>query len=337
MRLPNGYGSCFKMPGNRRKPYIVQVPVNGNRITLGYYATKQEGLQALAAYNENPYDLSMSKLTFAELYQRWYAETFNETSSPSTVKVYAAAYKRCALLYQTKMSDLRPHHMQQAIDDCPNGYQSKKHIHILFNQLYKWCMMHDCLKKNYAEWLKINEKSTSAPRNPFTSEEIAFLWQSVDKNPYVPLVLMMIYCGARISELLNLKKEDVHLDERWFQIQASKTPAGVRVVPIAEKVYPFWEAFMNRSRCEYAICTTEGMRLTYENFNRRYWKPLMLELNLKHTPHEARHTFVSQMVMKNANPIILRKIVGHTSIMSLTEKVYTHIELKELINEVNKL
>ena len=34
--------------------------------TLGYYETKQKAFQALAAYNENPYDLDADKITFAE-------------------------------------------------------------------------------------------------------------------------------------------------------------------------------------------------------------------------------------------------------------------------------
>lgn len=63
----------------------------------------------------------------------------------------------------------------------------------------------------------------------------------------------------------------------------------------------------------------------------------MENLGMKHTPHETRHTFISQAVMKNINQTIIKKIVGHKSIMNLTEAVYTHIEIKELLNAVNKI
>ncbi|MDI9519646.1 MAG: integrase [Bacillota bacterium] len=58
---------------------------------------------------------------------------------------------------------------------------------------------------------------------------------------------------------------------------------------------------------------------------------------MKHTIHETCHTFISQMVMRNANQTIIKKIVGHKSIMNLTEKVYTHIEISELLAAVNLL
>lgn len=58
---------------------------------------------------------------------------------------------------------------------------------------------------------------------------------------------------------------------------------------------------------------------------------------MNHTPHETRHTFISMAVMKNINQTIIKKIVGHKSIMNLTEEAYTHIEVKALLEAVNKL
>lgn len=63
----------------------------------------------------------------------------------------------------------------------------------------------------------------------------------------------------------------------------------------------------------------------------------MEELNLTHTIHETRHTFISKMVTANINMTMIKKIVGHKSIMNLTEKIYTHIEIKELLDAVNKI
>lgn len=342
MRNPNGYGTVYKLSGKRRKPWIVRKTIGwdpyGKQLyaTLGYYKTRQEGLIALAEYNDNPYDLQMSNLTFNDVYDKWSKEKYAEYNNRSTKRNYTAAYKHCSALYDMKMINIRSYHLQQVLDDYSAGsYESVKRIHILFNQLFKWCIQHDCIKKNYAEGLKVNVKQNSNKRTAFTEEEVQLLWDNISGNEYVAIVLILIYSGVRISELLNLKKEDVHLDEQWFEVQASKTDAGVRVVPIANKVLPFWRQFMELSNCEYAMCTIDGNRLTYENFKKRYWRPLMDNLNLNHTIHETRHTCISLLTMKNANPTIIKKIVGHKSIMSLTERVYTHIEIKELINTIN--
>ncbi|MGN0408676.1 MAG: hypothetical protein ACI4EJ_10470 [Bacteroides sp.] len=79
MKLPNGYGSVHKLSGaKRKKPWRVRItdgyvydPDKDRQIqkykTLGYYETKQQALQALASYNENPYDLDVDNITFREL------------------------------------------------------------------------------------------------------------------------------------------------------------------------------------------------------------------------------------------------------------------------------
>ena len=133
-------------------------------------------------------------------------------------------------------------------------------------------------------------KLSGKRRKPFSQKEIEQLWLSVDSNDYIKLVLILIYSGVRISELLNLKKEDVHLDEQWFDVKQSKTDSGVRVVPIADKVLPFWQEFMQRSKGEYAICTVSGQKLTYDNFKAKYWRPLMAAVeyeayNSRNTTH----------------------------------------------------
>lgn len=215
MRLPNGYGSVYKLSGRRRKPYIARKTIgwddDGRQIyaIIGYYATRPEALQALAAFNDNPYDLVMSKTTFADIYQRWFDETFSDDSNRSTRRNYEAAYKQCSALYDMKMADIRPHHMQQVLDSCPNGYESTKRIRILFNKLYRWCMKHDCIKRNYAEALEVNASSETKERKAFTSAELDRLWSLVGTNEYVSIVLMLIYSGVRISELLELKKERI--------------------------------------------------------------------------------------------------------------------------------
>ena len=76
-------------------------------------------------------------------------------------------------------------------------------------------------------------------RNKFTNEQIARLWELAE-DPYYQIVLMLIYNGCRISEFLDLKKENVHLEEQYFDVIASKTENGLRKVPIADKVLPFY-------------------------------------------------------------------------------------------------
>lgn len=43
MRLPNGYGTCYRLPGNRRRPFVVKKTVDGRQKILGYFDTFEHG------------------------------------------------------------------------------------------------------------------------------------------------------------------------------------------------------------------------------------------------------------------------------------------------------
>lgn len=108
MKLPNGYGSVKILSGKRRRPWIVTKTIGWEidestgkakqkKNIIGYYATRQEGLQALADYNNNPYDIDAAKITFSEVYEKWSEQKFKEISD-SNIKGYRAAYKLCSSL-----------------------------------------------------------------------------------------------------------------------------------------------------------------------------------------------------------------------------------------------
>lgn len=103
MKMANGVGSVYKLSGNRRNPYIVRKTTGwdintetGKRkqlyVTIGYAPTRAKGLEMLMDYNKNPYDVEASKITFAEVYEKWSAEKF-PTISESNKKGYQASYK----------------------------------------------------------------------------------------------------------------------------------------------------------------------------------------------------------------------------------------------------
>lgn len=81
MKLPNGFGTVYKLSGNRRNPYVAKKtkgweidPKTGKSKQLytvvGYYPTRKEALTALAEFNANPYDVNAAKVTFEDVYER---------------------------------------------------------------------------------------------------------------------------------------------------------------------------------------------------------------------------------------------------------------------------
>ena len=95
----------------------------------------------------------------------------------------------------------------------------------------------------------------------------------------------------------------------------SKTAAGVRVVPICEKI---------RSLTPISSVPPST------TFN-RYFKDLLPD----HAPHDTRHTFISMMTDKGVDVRIIKAIVGHK--MPDVTAIYTHISLDAMLEAVNKI
>lgn len=206
--------------------------------------------------------------------------------------------------------------------------------------LYKYAVIHDIIPpdRNKVQYIDINKAGNpnAYNREPFSTSEIAKLWRCKDANEYYTVMLMLIYTGVRVSELLDLKKENVNLKERWFDVTESKTQAGIRKVPISKKVLPFFEHWYNKNDCEYLLSTPDGKRFEYRNYYDSYWKPLLLPLNMEHRPHDCRHTCVSLLTAVNVDERTIKRIVGHKG-QGVTQQVYTHFEIETLLEAIDKI
>ena len=261
MKLPNGYGSVVKLSGKRRKPYQVRKTTGWHydkekdrqvqdMITVGYAATRAEGLQMLAEYNNNPFDTKAAKMTFSDVYEEWSKRKY-ATVSESNVKGYTASYKACGTLYNKVFKDIRLVDLQNVIDTCGKNYPTLRKIKVLFNQLYDYALKNDICNKDYSSFVDVAQYKDRNPnkydRNKFEKDEIERIWEQKD-DKYYQIVLMLLYNGVRISELLDLKKEHVHLDEQYYDVISSKTE--------------------------------NGKHFTYRNYYDSYFQPLMEQLKI---------------------------------------------------------
>lgn len=346
MRNPSGYGGVTKLAGNRRRPYRVRITSGwtpeGKQIykTIGYYVKRSEALQALAEYNKNPYDLNECSITFAEIYDKWSSAKY-ATIAESNINGYKTCYNLCSDLYNMKFREIKLSHLQAVVDNSGKNYPTLIKVKVLFSQLFAYAMQNEIVDKDYSKFVDVEKykekKQTSEIHSVFSAEEIHELWNNA-ADQYIQVIIMMIYSGVRIRELLNLKKENVNLQERKINIVESKTAAGVRSVPIAEKTFKFFEYWYNKNDCAYLISSPNDKHFTYQTYIHKYWDDLLEKLNMgHHLPHDTRHTCISLLAAAGVNQTIIKIIVGHSGAMSLTEKVYTHFDFNVLIEAVDKI
>lgn len=335
MKNPNGFGSCIKLSGNRRKPW-------GARITIGYYEngnpkykfisyhkTKKEAFQALCEYSANPYEIK-KKMALQAVYDVWKASHEQEVKE-NTMYMYAYGWQILEPLYKTDINLIKLADVQKICDESGRTQPSLKWTKTALKQVYTYAYKHEiCDESKLRMCENINISKAGNPnkleRLPFTMDEISTLWRNKE-TPDIDILLILLYTGVRISELLNLANSDIHLEDRYFFIREGKTASAVREVPIAECLVPFVEKRLQKEKF---------IGKSYNNYLRQIFNPQMDSLNMKHHVHDTRHTFISLCTQQGADERILKKIVGHKA-HNVTENVYTHIDLESKLKIVNAL
>lgn len=336
MRLPNGYGGVVNLGKNRRRPFAVRITADwtaeGKAVYkyLSYHNTRKEALQALAEYNNNPYDLVNAQLTFAEVYQLWADRELVDVSNSKKLS-YTTAYKRCESLYKLKIKDIRAMHLQKILDNNSDmSISSLNNLRKLFSQVFKFAIKNDFINKDYSKFVTASSNTTKKEKHDFSEDEIAILWQHTDEF-YIKMLLILIYTGFRINELLSLRIENIDIDSRIMK-GGSKTKAGKdRLVPIHKRILPFIIE-LYKAKNEYLYCDEKG-KLKYQPVRNNIEK-ILSKLNMSHTPHECRHTTATLLDRYGANPVSIKKILGHST-NDITSSVYIHKSIDELIQAID--
>lgn len=346
MKLPNSYGSVYKLSGKRRNPWAARKTVGWKQIPekkksypiyqfVGYYPTRSEALQALASFNEDPYDLHMDTITFAEVYEKWSEIHYASIKNPNG---YKAAFNTCEPIHDMRFAEIKLDHLQAVVDESEKNTPTLKNLKNLWSLMWEYAVIHEIVPPDKRDMIKYVDISKAGNpnaynRKPFSKKAIKQLWNAQSSNEYLSVVLMLIYTGVRIGEFLDLEKKDIHLDERWFYVKESKTNAGIREVPIAEKIVPFFEHWLSKN-CDHLICTPDEEPFLYRNYYDSYWTPLMQQMNMTYTPHCTRHTCVSLLTEAGVDERIIQKIVGHKG-QNVTQIVYTHVDLPAKLEAIN--
>lgn len=342
MRLPNGYGSVYKLKGNRRRPWIARVTVGwtdkGKQLyrTVGYFATKKEGLEALAQYHKKP-GLS-NDMTFGEVYHQWKATTAYTKLAPKTQAGYEDAWVHLSVLEKMPIKEVRKSNLQAVVDDLVArgiGYATCHKVKVLAGIILKHALADDLVDQNYAAHVVLPEKTRSAKRT-FTDLEIRSITKLAEAGDiWAGTVLILIYTGMRISELTGLKKFNV--DMKQLVITGGiKTDAGKnRVVPIAPKIESYmryWYELPGERMIQ-----KDGQPVSSDYYRKFLYYPVLDRAGTRRlTPHEARHTFGTLLDRAGVNTKHIQELMGHSD-YSTTANIYTHPEIEELRKAVARL
>ena len=334
MRLPNGYGSIVKLSGNRRRPYMVRKTIGYNKDNrqiysiLGYYATQDDALIALAHYNQE--DVPVVGITLAKVYQAWFP-MHSKLVSQTTVESYQNSYNHLLPIMPMLIDKIKYRHIQNIIDKmlaAGLSYSSCKKVRSLVNMLYDYATVNEWCNKTYGHHLQLGKNNPVRPHHPFTTRQINSVWKCI--LPETDIVLLLLYTGMRSKELRMLQKKNVNRKQKYFDITESKTKAGIRIVPIHPRIQPIVDRLLQQDG-KYLL----GPELSYAQLATKFNK-VMAAIHAKHSTHDCRHTVATLLDAADANPNSVRMILGHAG-GDVTDSVYTHKSLPQLRRAIQLL
>lgn len=333
LRLPNKYGGVVFLGKRRRRPFAARITTGWTQDDkqiykyLGYFEKREDALACLADFYREPYNASARRTTVAEIYAEW-SEKHAQKVSRASMHSYNSAYKKIERLHNSPLTELRAAHIQSVIDTVP--YSTAKMIKLLVGVLFREAIKKEIVKTDISGLLDLPEKGEKKQKVPFTTDEINLLW-SKEGEKYADMLLILLYSGLRISELLEMETEKIDLSAR-IMVGGVKTTAGRnRQIPIHYKIAPIIERIKGD---KFLFQSPRGKAFHYSNEGYRINK-YMKSLNLNHTIHETRHTFISQCNRLDLNKITVKRIVGHATEKDITDDIYTHKNADDLLQAID--
>lgn len=267
-------------------------------------------------------------ITLRQLFNEW-LPIHSQSISRSAVNSYHIAFKHISNISDMSITDIHFQHLQNVIDSMHVkglSYSSCKKVRTVLNQLFNYAIIKDYPVTNYALHLNLGPNRPTIKRRVFTRQQINKLW-AIDTS-YSRMILILLYTGLRIGELLNLRKQDINRRSSYLIVRHAKTKAGEgRIIPLHHRITPLIEQVYNDT-------DVHLFTISYTTF-RKHFQDIMKQLNCKHTIHDTRHTFAS-LLDAVAPPNALRSLLGHKQ-GDITTRVYTHKTIRELRKSIELL
>ena len=143
------------------------------------------------------------------------------------------------------------------------------------------------------------------------------------------LIIELFYVtGIRLSELINLKKDDIDFYNQSIKILGKRNKE--RLIPLSSNTIKDLKNFISNNMVTHFLFTNiDGKklypRLVYRIVHRYIGKISSVS---KKSPHILRHTFATHMLNNGADINAIKDLLGHAN-LSATQ-VYTHNSIEKL-------
>ncbi len=200
------------------------------------------------------------------------------------------------------------------------------------------------IKENPADLIEMPRKSRHLPdiltNDDVDAIEATFDMSQPDQARNCTIIEVLYGCGLRVSELINLKLNNVYTNEQCLLVTGKGDKQ--RWVPINEHALSMLHTYIYTIRCHitpqhgeesYIFLNRRGRHLS-RTFVFLFLKEAVEKagINKNVSPHSLRHTFATELVNNGADLRAVQEMLGHASIS--TTEIYTHLTQQYLRNTI---
>ncbi|MCU0432702.1 MAG: site-specific tyrosine recombinase XerD [Bacteroidia bacterium] len=275
-----------------------------------------------------------------------------QSLSPNSVEAYLHDVIRLNEFLQLRQytisaPEIKPEHLREFLKYLNElGMSATTQARMLsgIRAFFRYLLLENLINDDPTELLESPRTSRMLP-DTLSVEEIDLLLSHIDRStPEGERNLVMLEtlysCGLRVSELVNLRISDLHLDEGYLSVTGKGNKE--RLIPIGGRASQLIELYRFQVRAKINVQRNEEDILFLNRRGRRLTRVMIFtiikQLTIKAgvrkviSPHTFRHSFATHLVEGGADLRAVQEMLGHVSIT--TTEIYTHLDRNYLREQV---
>ncbi|MFC2003477.1 tyrosine-type recombinase/integrase [Chloroflexota bacterium] len=225
------------------------------------------------------------------------------------------------VLYLMKRTRYNGHPYTPAKTELLSSATIHGHVRTL-RAFFNWLVVEGLTQNNLAKDLK-PPKVTRKVVSTLSDEEIGAILNTFSISPSDArnrtLFMLLIDTGLRISELVNLKMDDVHMDEGYLKVMGKGKRE--RIVPIGNNAQSALQRYLFRFRpkpnnpvTNNVFLSTSSQPLTENSMKLMFTRLAHRSGVYRLHAHLCRHTFATRFLINGGDVFSLQQILGHSTL-----------------------
>lgn len=213
----------------------------------------------------------------------------------------------------------------------------------VIKNFHTYLLKEKIINNDPSEFIERPKLRKSLPKT-LSENDIALLLDIKLEGPFdyrnKAMLELMYGCGLRVSEVINLKINDVDITNCLIRIFGKGSKE--RDVPLGEYAIYYLKLYLEKRNlllkgkvCDKLFLNNHGQGMTRQGFFKNL-KQLLKEkgLNPDVSPHTLRHSFATHLVNRGADLRSVQEMLGHSDIS--TTKIYAEVSDEKVISDYNK-